>query len=113
MRSQPARHDVQQQQQTLSDPDHSPLWIENSTDFDYERHQQGQGVHQKKGRFICKSISGARSIVQELGPEDEERLESIRYCPMQFQARVDGFDVRVHVIGRQTIATKIVPNSTV
>jgi len=63
-------------------------------------------------RLIYKSISGVRSIVKEFEDEDEERLNLIHYCPVQFQALVDGFDVRVHVIGRQTIATKILTTGT-
>lgn len=57
--------------------------------------------------IIYKSISGVRSIVKEFDPSDKERLDKIRYCPVQFQERVSGFDVRVHVIKDKTIATKI------
>lgn len=56
---------------------------------------------------IYKSISGVRSIVKEFDPKQTEQLEKIRYCPVQFQQKIDGFDVRVHVIGNKTIATKI------
>lgn len=57
--------------------------------------------------IIYKSISGVRSIVKEFDPSDKERLDKIRYCPVQFQERVSGFDVRVHVIKDKTVATKI------
>jgi glutathione synthase/RimK-type ligase-like ATP-grasp enzyme len=40
----------------------------------------------KHGRVIYKLISGVRSIVQTLTDEDMDRLESIRWCPTQFQA---------------------------
>jgi hypothetical protein len=63
-------------------------------------------------RLIYKSISGVRSIVKEFGDEDLERLQAIRYCPVQFQALVEGYDVRVHVIGRCSIATKITTTGT-
>jgi glutathione synthase/RimK-type ligase-like ATP-grasp enzyme len=58
-------------------------------------------------RVIYKSISGVRSIVQELVPDDLDRLEQIRWCPTQFQAFVEGINVRVHVVGQEVFATKI------
>jgi hypothetical protein len=59
------------------------------------------------GRVIFKSMSGARSIVKELEEEDLARLESIRWCPVQFQAFVPGRNVRVHVVGHEIFATAI------
>lgn len=62
------------------------------------------------GRVVFKSISGIRSIVTELSPDDELdelRADALRACPVQFQAYVPGFDLRVHVIGRETIATRV------
>jgi RimK-like ATP-grasp domain len=59
------------------------------------------------GEVIFKSISGVRSIVQTVTTEDRERLEHIRMCPVQFQVRVPGTDVRVHVIGSEVFATEI------
>ena len=59
------------------------------------------------GRVIYKSISGVRSIVLELTPRDLERLDQIRWCPTQFQAFVEGTNVRVHVVGREVFATRI------
>jgi len=61
----------------------------------------------KHGRVIYKSISAVRSIVQELSDEDEERLERIRWCPTQFQAYVDGTNLRVHTIGDEAFATAV------
>jgi hypothetical protein len=61
----------------------------------------------RHGRVIYKSISAVRSIVQELGDEDEERLERIRWCPTQFQAFVDGTNLRVHTIGGEAFATAV------
>jgi glutathione synthase/RimK-type ligase-like ATP-grasp enzyme len=58
-------------------------------------------------RVVYKSVSATRSVVHELGDRDVERLDAIRACPVQFQAYVAGFDVRVHVVGDQTIATRV------
>jgi hypothetical protein len=64
------------------------------------------------GRVIFKSISAARSIVQTVGQEDLERLDRIRWCPTQFQAFVDGTNLRVHVIGGEVFATAITTEAT-
>jgi RimK-like ATP-grasp domain len=61
----------------------------------------------KHGRVIYKSISGLRSIVNEMGESDLVRLEDLRSCPVQVQAYVPGFDVRVHVVGDEVFATRI------
>jgi glutathione synthase/RimK-type ligase-like ATP-grasp enzyme len=58
-------------------------------------------------RIIYKSISGVRSIVQTFSDEDLARLENIRWCPTQFQAFVEGTNVRVHTIGQKVFATAI------
>jgi glutathione synthase/RimK-type ligase-like ATP-grasp enzyme len=63
-------------------------------------------------RVVYKSISGVRSIVRELGDEDLARLDSIRWCPTQFQAYVDGTDVRVHCVGEEVFATAIHAEAT-
>ena len=59
------------------------------------------------GEVVFKSISGQRSIVQRLGPSDVERLELIRWCPVQFQAYVEGVNVRVHTVGERVFATAV------
>ena len=59
------------------------------------------------GRVIYKSISGVRSIVREVGPDDLSRLNQIRHCPVQFQGFVEGRNVRVHTIGGDVFATGI------
>jgi hypothetical protein len=64
------------------------------------------------GRVIYKSISGVRSIVQELTDVDLVRLEQIRWCPTQFQAFVAGTNFRVHVVGQEVFATKIETDTT-
>jgi glutathione synthase/RimK-type ligase-like ATP-grasp enzyme len=60
------------------------------------------------GNLVYKSVSGVRSIVQTLEHQDLDRLEQIRWCPVQFQQRLVGRDVRVHVIGGEVFATEIV-----
>lgn len=65
------------------------------------------GFRRRNGRVIYKSISGVRSIVTELSEADLARLEAIRWCPTQFQAYVEGTDVRVHCVGGETFATAI------
>ena len=59
------------------------------------------------GRVIYKSISGVRSIVQELDDRSAERLTRLSALPVQFQAFVPGIDVRVHVVGDRTFAAAI------
>ena len=61
----------------------------------------------RHGRVVYKSISGIRSIVTEVSPTELDRIDSIRACPVQFQAYVPGFDVRVHTIGDEVFATRI------
>jgi RimK-like ATP-grasp domain len=58
-------------------------------------------------RVIYKSISGIRSIVQELTADELDRLENIRWCPTQFQSFVEGTNVRVHVVDQDVFATSI------
>jgi glutathione synthase/RimK-type ligase-like ATP-grasp enzyme len=56
-------------------------------------------------QVIYKSCSGIRSIVTAFDPvADRERLQRLRWCPVQFQERVDGPDVRVHVVGGDVFA---------
>jgi ribosomal protein S6-L-glutamate ligase RimK-like protein len=59
------------------------------------------------GTIIYKSISAIRSIVKPLDEADLDRLDSIRWCPVQFQAAIEGVNIRVHVIGRSVHATEI------
>jgi glutathione synthase/RimK-type ligase-like ATP-grasp enzyme len=64
------------------------------------------------GRVIYKSISAVRSIVQVLQDEDEDRLERIRWCPTQFQAFVEGTNLRVHTIGGEVFPTAVQTEAT-
>ena len=63
-------------------------------------------------RVVYKSISGIRSIVREVGRDDLGRLDQIRACPVQFQAYVDGRNVRVHTVGDAVFATAIRTEAT-
>jgi hypothetical protein len=60
------------------------------------------------GAVIYKSVSCVRSIVSQLRPEDETRLENVSWCPTQFQRRITGPEVRAHVIGGEVFASEIV-----
>jgi hypothetical protein len=57
-------------------------------------------------RVVFKSASSIRSIVRELDDAALARLAMLAHCPVQFQALVEGFDVRVHVVGPQAFATR-------
>jgi hypothetical protein len=59
----------------------------------------------RHGRVVFKSASAVRSIVTELDDDGMARLAAIRACPVQFQALVEGLDVRVHVVGERVFAT--------
>ena len=57
------------------------------------------------GNVIYKSISGVRSIVRRVHADDLDRLDRIRWCPVQFQEAIEGTDVRVHVVGSEVFPT--------
>ncbi len=63
------------------------------------------------GPLIYKSTSSVRSVVSQLDA-GSARLERLRHLPTQFQRRVDGFNLRVHVVGRRLFATRIVTDAT-
>ncbi|HXE72962.1 MAG TPA: alpha-L-glutamate ligase [Candidatus Nitrosotenuis sp.] len=60
------------------------------------------------GEVVYKSISYSRSIVQRMKPEDLERLDTLRHCPVQLQERVEGTDVRVHVVGEAAVFASLI-----
>ncbi|MCL5055992.1 MAG: RimK domain-containing protein ATP-grasp [Firmicutes bacterium] len=60
-----------------------------------------------KGEVIYKSISSVRSIVRKMKEEDFERLDTLRYSPVQVQECIDGIDIRVHVVGQEIFASEI------
>lgn len=61
----------------------------------------------QQGRVIYKSTSSVRSIVRELDPSQHADLARIRSLPTQFQARIIGTNIRVHVVGEKVFATEI------
>ena len=62
---------------------------------------------QHGGEVIYKSISYVRSIVKQMKVADLERLDTLATCPIQLQQKVPGIDYRVHVIGDEVFAHKI------
>jgi hypothetical protein len=59
-------------------------------------------------RVIYKSVSGVRSIVSSLTAEHTHRLANITSCPTQFQQYVPGTEYRVHVVGQEVFACKVI-----
>lgn len=59
-------------------------------------------------KVVYKSLSGVRSIVSRLKEEHLARFEDISSCPTQFQEYVPGTDFRVHVVGEEVFACRIV-----
>ena len=56
---------------------------------------------------IYKSLSGIRSIVRLVQPEQLARLPLLRNGPAQFQSFIPGENVRVHTVGDQLFATRV------
>ena len=63
---------------------------------------------QKHGSIIYKSVSAVRSMVSQLTSADEQRLASVTWCPTQFQERITGTELRVHVIKDEIFACEII-----
>lgn len=59
------------------------------------------------GEVIYKSLSGVRSIVRRIGPDQLARLPLLRHGPAQFQAFIPGDNVRVHTVGDRLFATRV------
>ncbi len=74
--------------------------------------EQVHEFQRQHGNIIYKSISAARSIVQTFEEKDTQRLEQIRWCPTQFQSRIEGTNVRVHIVGERVYATAIATEAT-
>ena len=68
--------------------------------------------HECQGQVIYKSVSYQRSIVQRMQLAELERIELVRYCPVQFQEYVPGVDIRVHTVGERLFATEIISDVT-
>jgi glutathione synthase/RimK-type ligase-like ATP-grasp enzyme len=67
---------------------------------------------QQHRQIIYKSISGVRSIVRKFKEEDLQRLDKIRWCPVQFQEYIDGVNIRVHVVGNEVFPTLVRSDAT-
>jgi glutathione synthase/RimK-type ligase-like ATP-grasp enzyme len=65
-------------------------------------------MHEK---VIYKSVSGIRSIVSRLSNDHLGRFQDIANCPTQFQQYISGVDHRVHVIGSEVVASKVVSDA--
>jgi glutathione synthase/RimK-type ligase-like ATP-grasp enzyme len=76
------------------------------------RPDEVRDFQRRHGRVIYKSTSGIRSIVRELDEAAAERLDRVRALPTQFQALVEGVDVRVHVVGDRCFAAEIATAAT-
>ncbi len=61
----------------------------------------------EQGPLIYKSASGVRSIVRELDAQARDRLDRLKHCPTLFQKRLQGSNIRVHVVGQEVYATEI------
>ena len=59
------------------------------------------------GAAIYKSVSGVRSVVSRLSEAHLDRLDSVVWCPTQFQQFVPGRDHRVHVVGDDVFACEV------
>jgi glutathione synthase/RimK-type ligase-like ATP-grasp enzyme len=58
-------------------------------------------------QVVYKSLSGIRSIVRRLEPEQLSRFAFLRDGPAQLQAFIPGENVRVHTVGDQLFATRV------
>jgi hypothetical protein len=59
------------------------------------------------GETVYKSNSAVRSIVNTVSGINEERWESLANCPVYFQKRIIGPDVRIHLFRGEVFAVKI------
>ena len=66
-----------------------------------------QPFREKYQAVIYKSISSVRSIVKELQAKDEKLLDKLHYLPTQFQQKLTGTNIRVHVVGDVLFTTRI------
>jgi len=66
---------------------------------------------EQHGEVIYKSVGGVRSIVSRLGPGHAERLADVATCPPQFQEFVAGTEHRVHVVGDEVFACRILTHA--
>ncbi len=60
------------------------------------------------GEWISKSVSSAKTRAVAVDERLVARLDRLAACPSLFQRRIRGADVRVHVVGTECIAERIV-----
>jgi glutathione synthase/RimK-type ligase-like ATP-grasp enzyme len=65
----------------------------------------------RHGEVIYKSLSGVRSRVTRLRADHVQRLNSVVWCPTQFQEYVPGREHRVHVVGERIFACEIISDA--
>lgn len=58
-------------------------------------------------RAIFKSLSSHRSLVQCVDFNQQAQIDRLSDCPVQFQKRIEGDNIRVHVIGNSVFPVKI------
>lgn len=63
---------------------------------------------EEHGEIIYKSVSSVRSKVSKFRPEHLERIQHVTSCPTQFQQCITGADYRVHVVGDEVFATRLI-----
>lgn len=64
-----------------------------------------------RGEVVYKSASGIRSTVARLSSAHAERWADLSTSPTQFQQRIVGTDVRVHVVGERTFAVEVLSDA--
>ncbi len=66
-----------------------------------------QFYNEWNGEVIYKSLSGIRSIVRRMQSQQLERIQFLRNGPAQLQSFIPGENIRVHTVGNQLFATRI------
>ncbi len=64
-------------------------------------------IIETKNNWISKGCSGTRTIVEVVEDDLYSSLHKLEFCPSQFQKRIVGSDVRLHVVGKEFIGLKI------
>lgn len=59
------------------------------------------------GSWVSKGCSGIRTRVTVVDKEDYGQLPAIHRVPVQFQRRIQGDDVRIHVLGNRVVGLRI------
>jgi hypothetical protein len=77
-----------------------PQSLTTSIVADYEDFRQN-------GEIIYKSNSSVRSIVDTVDKVEQDRFDLLKHCPVLFQRRIVGKDVRIHVVNDSCFAVEI------